>query len=185
MAFNKDAQNITGPVLTTSSATIKDNIFTLQDNGDTTKQLQFELSSISTATTRTLTSPDFSGSILLFDETYRGTVTTTNNTTTTILTIATASNTTYLFRAHYNNRKTAGAGIGTVGDSDAYIRTFKVKNVSGTVTIGTINSTFTDEDIATNNVTQTVSGTNVLIQVTGSTSNTIDWVCITQIIKIS
>ncbi len=48
----------------TNTVTLKDTLFTLQDNGDTTKQLQFELSSITTATTRTLTVPDANTTIV-------------------------------------------------------------------------------------------------------------------------
>lgn len=44
----------------TTTFTAKDANFTLQDNSDTTKQLQFQLSSLTTATTRTLTVPDTS-----------------------------------------------------------------------------------------------------------------------------
>jgi hypothetical protein len=39
----------------TNAATIKDANFTLQDDGDTTKQANFQLSGITTGTTRTLT----------------------------------------------------------------------------------------------------------------------------------
>lgn len=42
---------------------IQDSDFTVQDNADNTKQLQFQLSGISTATTRTLTAPNFDGTI--------------------------------------------------------------------------------------------------------------------------
>lgn len=63
---------LTGDVLTTTntktvsnktldnsnSLTVQDNNLTLQDNVDNTKQLQFQLSGITTATTRTLTVPD-------------------------------------------------------------------------------------------------------------------------------
>ncbi len=40
-----------------------DSLFSLQDNGDATKQLQFQLSGLTTATTRTLTVPDVSSTI--------------------------------------------------------------------------------------------------------------------------
>lgn len=48
-----------------ATITTADSLFTLQDDGDATKQLQFQLSGISTATTRTLTIPDASGVIEL------------------------------------------------------------------------------------------------------------------------
>ncbi|HNG26001.1 MAG TPA: hypothetical protein PLJ37_01195, partial [Chitinophagales bacterium] len=49
----------------TNAITIKDNSFTLQDDGDTTKQAVFQLSGITTATTRTLTVPNASGTLAL------------------------------------------------------------------------------------------------------------------------
>lgn len=53
----------------TNIITVKDNNLTIQDNADTTKQLQFELSSITTATTRTLTAPDANTTLLGTDAT--------------------------------------------------------------------------------------------------------------------
>lgn len=44
-------------------ATFSDSAFTLQDNGDATKQVKFELSGVTTATTRTLTVPNASSTI--------------------------------------------------------------------------------------------------------------------------
>lgn len=44
--------------------TVRDDRFTLQDNGDTTKQAVFELSGITTATTRTFTFPDGSTTLV-------------------------------------------------------------------------------------------------------------------------
>lgn len=56
----------TGTVLLDTSslpATFSDSAFRVQDNGDATKQLAFECSGISTATTRTMTVPNENGTI--------------------------------------------------------------------------------------------------------------------------
>ena len=49
----------------TNTLSIKDTLFTLQDDGDVTKILAFQLSGITTGTTRTLTVPNASGAIAL------------------------------------------------------------------------------------------------------------------------
>ncbi len=49
---------INGGAFTPTTFTVLDTAFTLQDDGDPTKQLKFQVSGISTATTRTLTAPD-------------------------------------------------------------------------------------------------------------------------------
>lgn len=70
---------LAGHTLTnTNTVTLKDTLFTLQDDGDTTKQLQFQLSGISTSTTRTLTVPDISDTLV----TLTATQTLTNKTVT-------------------------------------------------------------------------------------------------------
>jgi hypothetical protein len=55
--------------------------------------------------------------------------------------------------------------------------------VGGTVTIGTISSTFTSEDINQFNATLAVSGTNVLVQVTGAVNDNVTWTSITTTTK--
>lgn len=51
----------------TNTITSLDTLFTLQDNGDNTKQLQFQLSGITTSTIRTLTIPDRTSTIATLD----------------------------------------------------------------------------------------------------------------------
>lgn len=111
------------------------------------------------------------------------TVNTTNATLTTLETISIPTDTVVLIETRVHSRKTGGAGVGTIGDGNAYIRTVKAKNVGGTVTIGTISSTFTSEDINQFNATLAVSGTNVLVQVTGAVNDNVTWTSITTTTK--
>lgn len=60
-----DAQNPTNKTFDNSNVfTIRDDRLTLQDNSDTTKQVVLQLSGITTATTRTLTIPDASTTLV-------------------------------------------------------------------------------------------------------------------------
>lgn len=60
-----DSQAMTNKTIgNTNTITLKDTLLTLQDDGDTSKQLKFQLSGITTATTRTLTVPDISDTLV-------------------------------------------------------------------------------------------------------------------------
>jgi len=59
------SQNVTNKTLdNTNTVTLKDTLFTLQDDSDTTKQARFQLSGITTATTRTYTLPNASSTLV-------------------------------------------------------------------------------------------------------------------------
>ena len=53
----------TGTVLLSSAISVSDSVFRVQDDADSTKQLAFECSGISTSTTRTMTVPNENGTI--------------------------------------------------------------------------------------------------------------------------
>lgn len=60
-----DSQSLTNKTLdNTNTYTAKDTLFTLQDDGDTSKQAKFQLSGITTSTTRTYTFPDASTTLV-------------------------------------------------------------------------------------------------------------------------
>lgn len=104
----------------------------------------------------------------------QATVATTDATVTTLATVATTTDTVMILEARISGRRTGGSA-GTAGDSSTYIRTARIKNVAGTVTIQNLQSDYTSEDQAGWNGTITVSGTNALVRVTGAANNNITW----------
>lgn len=72
-------KTLTSPTLTTPTVTVNDDSWSIRDNGDTTKVMQFQVSGVTTGTTRTLTVPDASTTIVGTDATQ----TLTNKTLTT------------------------------------------------------------------------------------------------------
>lgn len=59
------ATGATGATGAAGPSTVSDSVLRVQDNGDATKQLAFEVSGVTTGTTRTLTVPNASGTVAL------------------------------------------------------------------------------------------------------------------------
>lgn len=101
-------------------------------------------------------------------------VATTDATVTTLSTITIPTDSVVFVEARILARRTGGSA-GTAGDSAAYVRRIRYKNVGGTVTANAPTTEFTDEDQAAWNATLDVSGTTGRIRVTGATNNNITW----------
>lgn len=119
------------------------------------------------------------------EDTGGNTLNTTTNATVALETIAIPTDTVVMIESYVTCRKTGGAGAGTVGQGNGYIRTVKAKNVGGVVTIGVVQSSFTSEDIAPLDATFAVSGTNIVLNVTGANNDNITWNSITKKYKVA
>lgn len=103
-----------------------------------------------------------------------GLVTTTDGAQTVILATPVALNKTILIEAVVIARR-AGGTSGSEGDSAGYIVNGCYKNVNGTVSEVGETSIFSAEDQAQWTATMDVSGSNVVVLVTGAAGNTVNW----------
>lgn len=110
---------------------------------------------------------------------FTSTVSTTDATLTTLQTIPTTSNSCIIVNTKIIGRRTGGSS-GSAQDAGAYERILRIKNVAGTVTIYDLQTDYTSEDQSAWDVSFSVSGTDVLAQVTGAVNNNIDWKAITE-----
>lgn len=107
----------------------------------------------------------------------QGRAATTNATVTTLLTIAISASNTYFIEARVVARRTGGAG-GTAEDGAAYVVRAAYTTIAGVVTaISTVDAEFTRENQAGWDATLTISGTDVLVRVTGAAQNSVTWHC--------
>lgn len=104
----------------------------------------------------------------------QATVNTTDATLTTLASVAIPADSSVLLEVRVVGRRTGGAA-GSAGDACCYVRTARFKNVTGTVTLHTLQSDYTSEDQAGWGVALTSSGTNALVRVTGAANNNITW----------
>ncbi len=125
-------------IQTLTNKTLTDNVTTFQDNTDNTKKLQFELSSITTATTRTIAIPDVNTTIVGTDATQtltNKTIDADNNTITNIgnadIKVSAGIDATKIADGSINNsefQQLNGIASAIVGISDIQILTNKTIN---------------------------------------------------------
>lgn len=104
----------------------------------------------------------------------KSTVSTTDATVTTLATLPIDTNSVVGFDAYVICRRTGGVA-GNAQDGGFYRIEFVANNASGTVTIIGQNIQTPGESQAGWDVSLTVSGTNILVRVTGATNNNITW----------
>lgn len=105
---------------------------------------------------------------------YQNRVTTTDATVTTLHTLAIPLNTTAWLEVYVVARRTGGAA-GAAGDSAGYFQRVLFKNIAGTVTQVSTSWDVVKEDQGAWHMDTVISGTDVLVQVTGAVNNNIVW----------
>jgi hypothetical protein len=99
---------------------------------------------------------------------------TTDASTTEIQSIAVPNNSVMLVESKVVGVRTGGTS-GTVGDSASYVRTVKVKNIAGTVTVLKKQSDYTAEDQSGWGCNHDVTSTNIVVKVNGASNNNVKW----------
>jgi hypothetical protein len=113
----------------------------------------------------------------------QATVATTDATVTTLDTFTVPTDTTVLVEYRIAGRRTGGVS-GTAGDSYTYVRTARVSNIAGTLSIFNLQSDFTSESIAGANATLDVTGTTIRCRVTGAATTNISWFSHAKILNV-
>jgi len=127
-AITTNASALTTADISGYGTTFSDASFTLQDDGDPTKQAKFQLSTITTGSTRTFTLPDTTGTLVL------------NNQTTTTLSNVTTSATLNIGAGVTASGNTKTANLATAGASGSTTNINVGSSVSGALGTLTINS---------------------------------------------
>ena len=160
IALGGSATTITGLSSITSSAVVTDdNGFRVRDNSDNTKQLAFECSGISTSTTRTLTVPDASDTLVVLAATQ----------TLTNKTIAFGSNTVSGTLAQFNTAVSDATLVSTTGSETLTNKTIALG--SNTVTGALANGITATTQSASDNSTKVATTAYVDNQVTAGATN--------------
>lgn len=145
-------------------------------NGTT---LAYKNNVVDTSTSQSLTNKDFTNGVSQFGGktiTSHGSTTTTDGSTVTLITIPTSSNTSTVLEITLAAFCTAGANVNT---GCGQVLRIKALNVAGALTFATINNV--NQNTFASGLAAVASGSNVLVQIAGIASNTINWAatCVT------
>lgn len=168
---NANSVAITGGAINGTSITVTDNVFTLQDNVDSTKQAQFQLSAIGTGVTATYTMPAATGTIAALNATQ--TFTAVNTFTASFNTFGASTITgTQAFgtgATTSGNTKTVNIGTGGLSGSTTNI-TVGSANGSTTTMLGTtvIGGAAGNQSLQVNNVASAVNYAQIVGAITGA-----------------
>lgn len=132
-------KTLTSPTITSPTLTVRDNAFTIQDEADNTKQLQLQLSGITTATTRTLTVPNTSDTLAVLALAQ----------TLTNKTLALGSNTISGTTAQFNTALTDNDFATLAGSETLTNKTVNLTSNTLTGTTAQFNTALSDNDFAT------------------------------------
>ncbi|MFY8183540.1 MAG: hypothetical protein ACOVKL_04920 [Polynucleobacter sp.] len=172
-AQNADAVAITGGAISDTSITVADNVFTLQDNLDPTKQAQFQLSGLLTAQTTVYTLPvGFSAASLLLDapstQTING-IKTFSSATQNVGSSVNASTQQFAYGATSSgNTKTVNVGTGGLSGSTTNITVGAVAGTSTTTMNGQTDIGGTTTSVNFARVVGAATGANPTISAQGS-----------------
>lgn len=167
---NANSVAITGGAISGTSITVADNVFTLQDNIDPTKQAQFQLSGLATGTTFTYTLPAISSTLAALGQTQTFTAGNTFSANTNTFGSSTGTGTQGLGSGATTtgNTKTVNIGTGGLSGSTTNI-TVGSANGSTTTILGStvIGGASGNQSLQVNNVASAVNYTQIVGAVTG------------------
>lgn len=146
----------------TNTITVLDTLFTLQDDADTTKQAQFQLSTIPTGTTRVYILPNAAGGTLLSSN-FNATISSNMifSTGTNVFGNSTATNTTSIATGATVNGATKTVNIGTGGVSGSTTNVTIGSSVSGATSTTTLNGQITLADATDIVLNTTIKGSTI------------------------